>query len=145
MRSSSFVRFLLALGAAACSSALPSATNTDSLQGTWASDQVTLIITDSSANLELLASGGCFGSYGQIPQAVPPRHFSIPGTYTQLIGAFPGKVDYPAQYSGRLDGPDLVLTITVPTLPLSIGPIHLTAGRKHDWSACLYPSPWTSF
>jgi len=139
MRSTSFFGYLLTLGTAACSSALPSATNTDSLQGTWASDQVTLTITDSNANLQLLASGGCFGSYGQIPQAVPLRHFSIPGTYTQLTGAFPGKVDYPAQYSGGLDGADLVLTITVPTLPLSIGPIRLTAGRTHNWLACLYP------
>jgi hypothetical protein len=139
MRPSSFLRLLLTLGTAACSNALPSATNTDSLQGTWASDQVSLTITDSNANLQLLASGGCFGSYGQIPQAIPLRPFSIPGTYTQLIGAFPGKVDYPAQYSGQMDGPDLVLTITVATLPLSIGPVHLTAGRKHNWSACRYP------
>jgi hypothetical protein len=139
MRPSSFLRLLLTLGTAACSNALPSATNTDSLQGTWASDQVSLTITDSNANLQLLASGGCFGSYGQIPQAIPLRDFSIPGTYTQLIGAFPGKVDYPAQYSGQMDGPDLVLTITVATLPLSIGPVHLTAGQKHNWSACRYP------
>ena len=134
MRSTSLLILLLALGTATCSTRPNS-----SLEGTWASDQVSLISTDSSTNLQMLASGGCFGSYGQIPQGIPEGPFSIPGTYTQLMGAFPGKVDYPAQYSGQVDGRDLVLTITVPTLPLTIGPVHLTAGRTHHWSACLYP------
>jgi len=138
MRSTSLLLSLLALGPAACANS-PTASNTGSLQGAWASDQVSLTIANNNANLEFLASGGCFGSYGQIPHAIPQAPFSIPGTYTQLIGAFPGKVDYPAQYSGQVDGTDLVLTITVPTLPLSIGPVHLTAGRKQTWPACRYP------
>jgi hypothetical protein len=134
MRSTSFLNLLLALCAAACSTQ-----PNGSLKGVWASDQVSLTVTDSGANLQLLASGGCFGSYGQIPEAIPEGQFSTTGTYSQLIGAYPGKVDYPAQYSGQVDGTDLVLTINVPNLPLTIGPVHLTAGRKQHWSACNYP------
>jgi hypothetical protein len=134
MRSTSFLNLLLALCAAGCSTQ-----PNGSLKGVWASDQVSLTVTDSGANLQLLASGGCFGSYGQIPEAISEGQFSTTGTYTQLIGAYPGKVDYPAQYSGRVNGPDLVLTISVPTLPLTIGPVHLTAGRMRQWSACRYP------
>jgi hypothetical protein len=60
-------------------------------QGGWASDQVSLTVTDSGANLQLLASGGCFGSYGQIPEAISEGQFSTTGTYTQLIGPTPAK------------------------------------------------------
>ncbi len=140
MRSTALLPLLLALGyVGACSSPAPSDADTTSLQGDWASDQVSLTITGDTANLTLLASGGCFGSYGQIPQPIPLDHFSLPGTYTQLIGAYPGKLEYPAEYAGQVSGGDLALTITVPALQLTLGPVHLTAGREQSWPACLYP------
>ena len=140
MRSPSFLPRLLALSAAiGCSSPVHPSVDTASIHGAWASDQATLTISDGTATLELLASGGCFGSYGQIHQPIPFGDFVVSGTYTQLIGAYPGTLQYAAQYSGQEDGADLRLTITVPALSLSIGPMDLTAGRRQDWPACQYP------
>ena len=61
------------------------------------------------------------GSYGQVLQPIPTGRFSLPGTYTQLMGAYPGRVEYAAQYAGQWDGNQLTLEITVVTLPQPVG------------------------
>src|SRR5437867_13324004 len=110
----------------ACSgSSVPTAADTTGPRGIWASDQVSLAITDSDATVQILASGGCVGSYGKIMHPIPAGRFSLAGTYTQLIGAYPGHLDYAAQYAGLVDGNHLTLTITVATLPQPFGPFQL--------------------
>ena len=106
--------------------------------GTWVSDHASLTITDSGATVQVLASG-CVGSFGQIVGPIPAERFSLPGTYTQLIGAYPGRVEYTAQYSGRWDGHHLTLKITVVTLPEPIGPFDLSSGVEPTWPQCRYP------
>jgi hypothetical protein len=56
-----------------------------------------------------------------------------------LIGAYPGSIQYAAEYDGTIVGNVMTLTIRVPALQQTIGPFHLTAGVTSAWSACLYP------
>jgi hypothetical protein len=107
--------------------------------GVWGSEKASLTITKPGATLDILASGGCFGSYGEMTQPIPNGLFSIAGTYTQLMGAYPGKVQYTAHYSGVVEGNRMSLTITVPALQQAFGPFKLTDGVNNAWSPCLYP------
>jgi hypothetical protein len=111
--------------------------------GVWGSENASLIVTKAGATLDLLSltlpNGGCFGSYGEVTQPIPNGNFSIAGTYTQLIGAYPGKVEYAARYSGVVESSRISITITVPTLEQVFGPFLLTAGVNNAWSPCLYP------
>ena len=107
--------------------------------GVWGSEKASLTITASGATLEILASGGCFGSYGETAQPIPKGPFSIAGTFTQLMGVYPGKVVYAAQLSGVVEGNRMLIAITVPALPQTFGPFPLTEGVANAWSPCLYP------
>jgi hypothetical protein len=107
--------------------------------GVWGSENASLTITKAGATLAVLSAGGCFGSYGESAQPIPNGPFSIAGTYTQLTGAFPGRIQYAAQYSGFVEGDRLSITITVPALQQAIGPFLLTNGVNNAWSPCLYP------
>lgn len=105
----------------------------------WGSDQASLTISGDGATLQILASGGCFGSYGAIAQPIPGGTFNVSGTYTQLMGVYPGKAEYPAQFSGVVSGRQMTITATVPALQQSFGPFRLTQGDRRNWAACLYP------
>jgi hypothetical protein len=111
--------------------------------GVWGSEQASLAITKDSATLEILSStlpaGGCFGAYGEMTQPIPNGPFSIAGTYTQLTGYYPGKIQYAAQCSGVVEGNRMSITITVPALPQTLGPFLLAAGVTNAWSPCRYP------
>ena len=107
--------------------------------GTWGSEKASLSVTTTGATLEILASGGCFGSYGEIPQPIPNGLFSIAGTYTQLIGAYPGKLVYAAQYSGVVEGSRMSIAITVHALAQIFGPFQLSDGVNNAWAPCMYP------
>jgi hypothetical protein len=111
--------------------------------GVWGSEKVNLTITKDSATLEILSSafstGGCFGTYGEMAQPIPNGLFSIAGTYTQLIGAYPGKIQYSAQYTGVVESNRMSITITVPALQQAVGPFLLTDGVSNAWTPCLYP------
>src|SRR6266498_1657664 len=101
--------------------------------GVWGSEKASLTITASGATLEILASGGCFGSYGETAQPIPKGPFSIAGTFTQLMGVYPGKVVYAAQLSGVVEGNRMLIAITVPALPQTFGPFPLTEGVANAW------------
>jgi hypothetical protein len=100
-------------------------------------------VKESGGTLEILAltlpTGGCFGSYGEIAQPIRRGHFVLAGTYTQLIGAYPGRIDYPAQFSGSVDGNTMIITIVVPSQQQTFGPFVLTDGVNNAWTACQYP------
>jgi hypothetical protein len=123
----------VALGSAACASTSPDQ------PGVWSSDQASLTVAGSTATLQILAPGGCYGSYGEIGQPIPIGTFALPGTFTQLIGAYPGKVQYAAQYSGTVVGDQMALTVTVSALQQAFGPFTLTYGVTKVWPACMYP------
>jgi len=124
---------VLTVASAACTATTPDQSRA------WGSDQANLTVAGPSATLRILASGGCYGSYGTFDQPPPNGAFSIPGTYTQLIGAYPGKVQYPAQFSGTVTNPQISLTVTVPILQGAFGPFTLARGVTAGWPACLYP------
>lgn len=105
----------------------------------WASDNVSLQTTGTGATLQFLADGGCYGSSGAVDQAIPSGDFSLTGTYTQLMGVAPGFVRYPARFTGTVAHGAMTITVSVPTLPLTLGPYRLAAGVTKSWPACLYP------
>jgi hypothetical protein len=107
--------------------------------GIWGSEKASLTITKDGATLEILASGGCSGSYGEMTQAITNGPFSIAGTFTQLMGAYPGKVVYAAQFLGVVEGNRMSIAIAVPALPQTFGPFPLMEGVNNVWSRCLYP------
>ena len=130
----------IGLAAVLVSALFSTACSTDPAQATdWGSDQVSLQMTGSEARVEFLASGGCYGSFGVIDHPIPAGTFTLSGTFTQLMGAFPGFVQYPAEFTGTLAGNRLTISVNVPTQSLTLGPYQLAAGVTQSWSACLYP------
>ena len=109
--------------------------------GIWGSSVASLAITDSGATLQILASGDCYGSYGTIGTPIPRGPFALAGTYTQLIGAYPGMIQYDASFSGSVEGNQMVITVVVPALQESFGPFDLTYGVQTSWQPCEYPGP----
>jgi hypothetical protein len=113
------------------------------VRGVWGSDKASLRVKESGATLDILAlalpSGSCFGTYGEIAQPIPRGRFTLAGTYTQLMGVYPGRVDYPAQFSGSVEGNTITITIAVPSQQQSFGPFVLTYGVNNAWTPCLYP------
>jgi hypothetical protein len=111
--------------------------------GVWGSENAGLTIRKDGATLDLLWStlpaGGCFGSYGDMARPIPNGSFSIEGTYTQLTGVYPGKIEYAARYSGVVEGSRMSIAIAVPALQQGFGPFLLTAGVNNAWSPCLFP------
>jgi hypothetical protein len=105
----------------------------------WGSNEASLTVNQSSTTVQILASGGCYGSYGEISQAIPPRSFVLAGTYVQLTGVAPGSVQYPGQFTGTVAGSHMTLSITVSALQQVLGPFSLTQGVTKAWSACRYP------
>jgi hypothetical protein len=106
---------------------------------TWGSDQASLSVAENKATVQVLSPGGCYGAYGNIDHALLSGTFTLSGTYTQLIGAYPGSIQYRAEYAGTIVGNIMTLSISVPALQQTIGPFRLTAGVTSAWSACLYP------
>ena len=119
-----------------CADRTPTSANE---RGTWGSNEASLTVGDTSATLQILASGGCYGSYGNIGVPIPAGSFTLAGTYTQLTGVYPGKVQYDAQYSGSVSGRKMSITIAVPGLQRTLGLYALTYGVTNTWNACLYP------
>jgi len=109
--------------------------------GVWGSSLASLAITNSGATLQILASGDCYGSYGNIGAPIPRGPFALAGTYTQLIGAYPGMIQYDATFSGSVAGNEMVITVVVPALQESFGPFDLTYGVETSWQPCAYPAP----
>jgi len=112
-------------------------------EGIWGSAEASLSVGKTGAKLEILSlnlpSGACFGQYGDIIPHPPGGRFALPGTFTQLIGAYPGKIQYPAAYTGILLGDTLSLTVRVPGLNQTFGPYFLVRGVTNSWTPCLYP------
>jgi hypothetical protein len=111
--------------------------------GTWGSDVASLTIQPAGAMLRVLGtnlgSGGCYGSFGEVARSIPIGRFAFPGTFVQLTGVYPGRIEYEAGYEGVIDGDVMTLTVTVPSLPRVLGPYRLVYGVSNAWTPCLYP------
>ena len=137
MRRSSFL-ILSAAVALGCSDSPSGPPDTSVPLGIWGSGEASLTLTDTTSTLKILRSG-CVGAYGTISQPIMPGGFALPGIYTELIGAAPGKREYAAQFSGTVEDRQMSITITVPSLQQDFGPYTLTYGVSNDWTMCLYP------
>lgn len=126
--------WVLALSSGACASTVPDPPTT-----AWGSNKASLTSAQGTATIQILASGGCYGSLGEIDQPIPFSSFTLPGTYTQLMGVYPGSVQYDAQYVGTVAGRHMTLSISIPALQQVLGPFSLTLGVVTTWPACLYP------
>ena len=122
----------------ACISSACAATGPDH-PVTWGSAQAILSIAEDTATVQILASGGCYGSYGVFDHAIVSGTFELSGTYTQLVGVYPGSIQYAATYTGAVVDGVMTLSINVPALQQTIGPFRLRAGVTSSWSACRYP------
>jgi hypothetical protein len=111
--------------------------------GVWGSSQASLTIRESGATLKIFALAvppdGCYGSYGDVLQGIPNGSFSLSGIFTQLTGVYPGKIEYPAQFTGVVEGTTMSISISVPSLTQTLGPFVLTSGVTNTWGPCLYP------
>ena len=134
MRASS-VLLLAIFAGSGCSDALPP----QGAVGSWVSDSASLTVTDTSAELVLLTSIGCYGSFDHTAQSLGADQFAVSGTYTQLTGAYPGQVEYASQLAGESQGSSVTLTLTVPSIALTLGPLHLIRGQAPSWPRCFYP------
>jgi hypothetical protein len=123
----------IAVMLSACSPTSPDAT------GVWGSSKASLIVSVDGAVLQILASGGCYGSYGELPVPIPSGAFELSGTYSQITGVYPGHVSYAAVFSGVRHPYDLSITVTVPDIARSFGPFTLSRDVRRTWPACLYP------
>jgi len=133
--------FAPAIGVVACAlawSACASGPFDVSAAGRWGSPQASLTNQGGAATLQI-AAGRCYGSYGDTEQPIPNGPFSVVGIYTQLEGAYPGNVQYPAQFSGSVQGAHMQITVHVPALEQDFGPFSLTRGVNSALPMCLYP------
>ena len=125
---------MLSLPSIACSPTAPDQ------QPPWGSDQASVTIDQNKATLRIVASGGCYGSYGEIENGRGlSGTFALSGTYTELTGAFPGSRQYAAEYTGTVAGNHMTLSVSVPALQQTLGPFSLTSGVEKQWPACRYP------
>lgn len=124
----------LCLTNVACNPAAPDQTKQ------WGSDRASLTIDQNNAILHILASGGCYGSYGEFKDASKlSSTFALSGTYTELTGVFPGSRQYAAEFTGTVAKSQMTLSVSVPALQRTLGPFSLTAGVEKTWPACAYP------
>ena len=111
--------------------------------GTWGSDTASLTVEPAGAMLKVFgsnfASGGCYGSFGEVPRSIPAGRFDFPGTFVQLTGVYPGRIEYQAEYDGFIDADVMTLTVTVPSIQRVLGPYRLLYGVGNAWTPCLYP------
>jgi hypothetical protein len=134
-KSADLFSLVISLSIVACSPTAPD-------DPAWGSDQASLTITQNQMTLQIVASGGCYGSFGEIERSDAGRlsgTFVFAGTYTELTGAAPGSRQYPAEYSGTVSGNHMTLSVSVPALPRIVGPFTLTAGLQKTWPPCRYP------
>lgn len=132
-RSSNVLVVAAALGFAGCAPTAPA------LPRVWGSDQVGVSVLGGVATFQFLASGECYGAFGVVPAVIPSGSFALSGTYSQLIGAYPGRIDHAAVYTGAATQNTMRVSIVVPDLPQTLGPFTLAAGVAKSWPACAYP------
>ncbi len=82
--------------------------------------------------------GSCYGSFGVIDRPIPAGSFALAGTFTQLMGVFPGFISNPVEDTGSVARAAMTLNMSVPALSLTLGPFRLTAGAGPSWPASLY-------
>ena len=107
--------------------------------GVWGNDQLVFTATPSGATIE----SGC--DSGRIEGSIATDQsggFSRPGTYVFGRGGPSQSGDpllkaHSARYIGRIAGPTMELTISLPELSRTLGPFQLSFGRQNLLDRCL--------
>ena len=106
-------------------------------KGTWGGNNAAVIVTDSQAHVHI----GC--TFGDVPGPVPVADdgtFSVAGSY--VLRAYPVMVGppLPAQFSGRVTGSLMTLTVvvndTVAKKTQTLGPVSVTYGKEPSMGPC---------
>ena len=106
--------------------------------GTWGSDSAGMIVGDSAMHLHVKCTYGDVS--GRIPVG-PNGQFDVEGSY--MLRAYPIAIgpSVPARFTGRLDGAEVTLTVTVNDTvqhqTVVLGPVVVTYGREPR----LWPCP----
>lgn len=103
------------------------------VSGTWGGDDAGLIATDTSAHVHIGCTLG--DTKGKIVPGTDGR-FSIMGTYN--VDAYP--VDrgilHPAEFSGRITGITMTLTVVLTDTGRQLGPVTLILGKEPKMGPC---------
>jgi hypothetical protein len=110
-----------------------SSTGPDDFYGTWVADGVALTLHETIARFEIT----CWTGDLSIPIIVDDESFTAPGTLTSRGGAGATETRL-VQFTGRLDGDRLGLTITPEALGL--GPYELRMGNPPEFPGCPAPA-----
>lgn len=123
----------LTLLASACQAAAPTASGV--LVGGWGGQHVGLELTAAGGTLDYDCAAGTIDEPVRVDAS---GRFTARGTHTPSMGG-PERIDVPrprvpAQYSGRLEGARLTLSVRVPD---ELGPFTLTRGVEPMLMRCL--------
>jgi hypothetical protein len=106
-------------------------------EGTWGGDDAGVIVTDLAAHVHIGCTSGDIE--GVIPLDAAGR-FTVEGTYLPRASPVVVGPPVPAEFSGRVEGRNLVLTVTVnDTIQaklVELGPVVLEFGREPDMRMC---------
>ncbi len=123
---------LLALVAGCASATAPAPV----VVGSWGGTQASLVLADSGGALQLPCAGGKIDSAWTLTSE---GRFAAGGTYFIEAGPVPagGPAPHPAHYVGEVAGDHLTLTITVPDLGETVGPLDLVRNGPPVRLLCL--------
>jgi hypothetical protein len=101
--------------------------------GTWGGDNAGLIVSDTDVHVHI----GC-----TLGDAVGPIHpdangrFEATGTYN--VDAYPVSrgIIHPAQFTGRISGLTMTLTVSLTDTARVLGPVNLTYGKEPKMGPC---------
>jgi len=101
--------------------------------GLWGGENAALIADDSSAHVHI----GC--TYGNVHQLIVPDadgRFVVPGEQNITAHPVDAGIFHPAQFSGRIMGNNMSLTITLTDTTVTLGPVQLSFGKEPRMQAC---------
>lgn len=105
--------------------------------GTWGADNAGVIVSDTTAHVHVACT---FGDFPMPVTLDSEGRFTVTGTY--VLRAYPVFVGpyLPAEYSGRVLGNRLTLSVavndTVEKKMVSVGPVTVTLGREPRMGPC---------
>ena len=103
------------------------------LAGTWGGENAALIADDTSAHIHI----GC--TYGNIHQRLAldaNGRFTFPGEHNITAHPVDRGIMHPAQFSGRVTGGRMELTVTLTDTTVTLGPVLLTYGKEPRMGPC---------
>ncbi len=103
------------------------------VSGTWGGEDAGLIASDTSAHVHI----GCtLGDTSAPIRTGNDGRFDAAGTYN--VDAFPidRGIIHPARFTGRIDGDEMTLTVTLTDTQKKVGPVTLIRGKEPHMGPC---------